>query len=100
MATDNSNVVAVEGALQVHYTDTEASDQLEDGTTVELNHGPATSSGATAAVNEALRNAGLVPATGTVADLPELTNQDGYDSVTITVSIDENGNVSVTDNRP
>ena len=100
LASDNSNVVAVEGALQVHYTDTEATNQLTSGTKVELNHGTATSSGATAAVDEALQNAGLVPAGGTVADLPELTNQNGYTSVTITVNIDANGNVSITDNRP
>ena len=86
-ASDRDNVKAVQGALEVYYVDPTGA-ALTDGTTVTLNRGAAaTATGATAAVNEALETAGLIQTGQTFADLPQLTNQETFATVTISVSI-------------
>lgn len=101
-ATDRDNVIAVEGALQVHFADTDATNTLADGTTVVFTRGAATNAtGSTAAVNEAIRNAGLVQSTETFANLPQLTNTTTFSPITITVHVDAtSGTISVTDDLP
>lgn len=87
-ASDRDNVKAVQGALEVYYVDP-TGDPLTNNTTVKLSRGAAaTATGATDAVNEALRTAGLIQSTQTYADLPQLTNQETFADATITVSID------------
>lgn len=89
LASDNDNIAAIESALQVHSVDTLATNHLVNGDTIVLHRGSATTaSGTTAAINEALRNAGLIESTQTFADLPQLTNQQSFHTATITVTID------------
>lgn len=86
-ASDRDNVKAIQGALEVYYVDP-TGDALTDGTTVTLSRGAAaTASGATDAVNEALEVAGLIQSGQTFANLPQLTNQETFATVTISVSI-------------
>ncbi len=95
LASDNDNILAIESALQVHYVDTMATNHLADGDEIVLHRGSAaTSTGTAAAINEALRNAGLVGATETFANLPQLTNQESFATATITVHI-SGGNMTV-----
>lgn len=87
-ASDRDNVKAIQGALEVYYVDPTGT-ALANGDTITLTRGAAaTASGTTAAINEALRVAGLVQSTETFANLPQLTNQETFTSVTITVNID------------
>ncbi|MDE5891527.1 MAG: prepilin-type N-terminal cleavage/methylation domain-containing protein [Acetatifactor sp.] len=86
-ASDRDNVKAIQGALEVYYVDPTGT-ALSDGDSITLTRGAAaTSSGTAAAINEALRVAGLVQSTETFANLPQLTNQETFTSVTITVNI-------------
>lgn len=97
LASDNENIKAIESALQVHFVDTMATNQLENGDTIVLHRGAAaTAAGGTDAINEAIRNAGLVTSTETFANLPQLTNTQSFDTATITVRVDSNGNISVS----
>lgn len=89
-ASDRDNVKAIQGALEVYYVDpTDSTKLLTNNTVVTLNRGAAaTCTGATDAVNEALQTAGLIQAGQTFANLPQLTNQETFSPVTITVTID------------
>lgn len=89
-ASDRDNVKAVQGALEVYYVDpTDSSKLLTTGTVVTLKRGDtATCTGATDAVNEALKTAGLIQSGQTFANLPKLTNTETFEEVTITVTID------------
>lgn len=101
LASDRDNVRAIESALSVHFADTLATNHLEDGDSITLNRGAAaTATGTTAAINEALQNAGLITSTQTFANLPQLTNTQGPEDVTITVHVDSNGTITVTDDFP
>ena len=87
-ASDRDNVKAIQGALEVYYVDPTTSDHLADGDSITLsNSADTTASGTTAAINEALRSAGLIQSSETFADLPRLTNQETFPTVTINVSI-------------
>lgn len=87
-ASDRDNVKAIQGALEVYYVDPTGT-ALANGDKIVLTRGAAaTASGTTAAINEALKVAGLIQGSETFADLPQLTNQETFTSVTITVNID------------
>lgn len=88
-ASDRDNVKAVQGALEVYYVDPTTDNHLATGTTVTMsNSADTTATGATDAVNDALIAAGLIQTGQTYANLPRLTNQETFPTVTITVTID------------
>lgn len=100
LASDRDNIQAIESALQVHFADTLATDHLVNGDTIVLHRGSAATAtagtgGTLDAINEAIRNAGLVQATQTFANLPQLTNTQTFTTATITVTVDANGNITV-----
>ncbi len=96
VASDRDNAKAISGALEVYYVDPTGT-ALADGDEVVLHRdSAATCTQGTAAINEALRTAGLINSTQTFADLPQLTNQENFTTVTITVDIDTtNGTATV-----
>lgn len=95
VASDRDNIKAIQGALEVYYTDPTGT-ALASGDKVTLNRGTA-SSGSGAAINSALESAGLIQSGQTAADLPRLTNQNTFIKVEITVTINSStGTVNVT----
>lgn len=91
-ATDRDNVVAIEGAIQTWYVDPSANSSFADGNSLTLTNTATTT--VSGALLDAMNNAGLPN------PLPQLTNRSTFSSVTITVHIDGNGNISVTDDLP
>lgn len=95
VASDRDNIKAIQGALEVYYTDPTGT-ALADGDSITLQRGTA-SSGSGAAINAALETAGLIQTGQTAANLPQLTNQNTFSKVVITVNINSStGTVSVT----
>ena len=91
VSTDRDNVTAIVSAIQVHGADVNATNQLTDGLTLSIGRTSPTPVPATStAICEALQNAGI---TGNL----QLTNQQTFDDVTITVSVNATtGIVTVT----
>ena len=88
VASDRDNAKAIAGALEVYYVDPTGA-ALVNGDKVVLHRGAvATCPQGSAAINLALQTAGLINASQTFADLPQLTNQENFNTVTITVTID------------
>lgn len=91
VSTDRDNVTAIVSAIQVHGADVNATNQLTDGLTLSIGRTSPTPVPATStAIGEALQNAGI---TGNL----QLTNQQTFDDVTITVNVNATtGIVTVT----
>lgn len=96
-ASDRDNLEAMRSALEVYYVDPISATHLSGGETISVTRAAVSTSGGTAgAVLAAMQEAGLVATGGAVADLPHLTNQNTFQSATITVTINANGTASVT----
>lgn len=103
VASDNDNIKAIEGALQVYYVDPGSGPALKNGDQIKLtpDNPAAITEGNSGAILAAMKSAGLVVSATT--ELPKLTNKETFKEAIIKVTITEdsshNKTVSVTTNR-
>lgn len=94
VASDNDNILAVEDAIKVLYVDPTNTTKFASGTKVTFASSGVTVTGDTNnAVLAAVKNAGLIQSTETLANLPKLTNQNTFTSAEIEITI-TGGNIS------